>query len=575
MKRPGHAPVEPGLLGSMPDSMPGAEQAPLYAKPRGLGRFALAALLGLMALLASLGLLSLSGHFLTAAALAGVGAVAFDIFRPGSIIRLFAIVRTAARYGERLASHDAVLRLLADLRTRAYAKLARLAPEPLARWRDGDLLQRLVADIDALDEAPLRAWLPMLYANLVVLAALLVIGHAELALAWVAAPWLFGALWFVPLAFSHHAQRAGERLAAQASLRRERLIDLLRGLPTLRLTGAWPAWRGEWETLDRQTVDAQFRLRLREAAAQAGVSLLVGLAAWRVLAAGGFPLRDGGVSGPWLAAAVLAALATLEAVAPQAGALIALARSRAAARRVDDLLEQAPAVEFPERGIAPPARGEVVFDAVRFRYPQRETAIDIPGLRIEAGARLIVEGPSGAGKSTFAALLCRVFDPDEGRILLDGENLRDYDEATLRQRIAWLPQRPHLFAATLADNLRLGDPQADESRLLGVLEAVALRDWFERLPQGFDTRIGEYGHGLSGGEARRVALAAVLLRDAKLVILDEAFEGLDAITAAHVARGIDAWLGDATLVAITHRAVDFGAPTRRVSMRQGTLFPAA
>lgn len=555
---------------------PKAEPARLYGMRARPDRFALAALLGLMALLASLGLMSLSGGFLTAAALAGASAataIAFDIFRPGSIIRLFAIVRTTARYGERLASHDAVLRLLADLRARAYAKLARLAPEPLARWRDGDLLQRLVADIDALDEAPLRAWLPLLYANLAVLAALIVIGSAAPALAWHAAPWLLGALWCVPLAFSFHARRAGEHLAAQAALRRERLTDLLRGLTTLRLAGAWPAWRGEWDRLDRSAIDAQFRLRLREAFAQAGVLLLVGLAGWRVLAAGEEPWHGGLVSGPWLAAAVLAALATLEAIAPQAGALIALARSRAAAQRVEAVLEQPPVVEFPERGLMPPPQGEVVLEAVRFRYPRREAAIGIPELRIEPGVRLVVEGPSGAGKSTFAALLCRSLDPDAGRILLDGENLRDYDEVTLRQRIAWLPQRPHLFAATLADNLRLGDPDADETRLLDVLQAVALRDWFRQLPQGFATPIGEYGHGLSGGEARRVALATVLLRDAGVTILDEAFEGLDAATAAQVTRGIDAWLGPATLVAITHRAVEFGARTRRMSMREGRLFP--
>src|SRR5690606_7756531 len=149
-------------------------------------------------------------------------------------------------------------------------------------------------------------------------------------------------------------------------------------------------------------------------------------------------------------------------------------------------------VEFPERGLMPPPQGEVVLGAVRFRYPRREAAIGIPELRIEPGVRLVVVGPSGAGKSTFAALLSRSLDPVAGRILLDGENLRDYDEVTLRQRIAWLPQRPHLFAATLADNLRLGDPDADETRLLDVLQAVALRDWFRQLPQGFATPIGEY-----------------------------------------------------------------------------------
>lgn len=543
-------------------------------KLRRVGHFALAALLGLLTLLASFGLLSLSGGFLTAAALAGTSAasaIAFDIFRPGAIIRLFAIVRTAGRYGERLSSHDAVLRLLADLRQHTFSGLARLAPEPLARYRDGDLLQRVVADIDALDEAPLRAWLPGLYAHVITLLAICLIAIADAALAWVAAIWLLAALWLLPWLFANHARRAGENLAMSAAMRREHLVDLLRGLTTLRLSGALQAWRNHWDSLDRDVVDAQFRLRLREALAQAGVLLLVGLAAWSVLAIGRSSFATGAISGPWLAAACLAALATLEALAPQAGALIALARSRAARSRVETLLDQPIAVRFPATGPNPAARGQLEMEEVEFRHPGRDGGIAIASLRVSPGERIVLEGPSGCGKSTLAALIARSLDPDAGRIVLDGIDLRHYDEITLRQRISLLPQRPHLFAASLRDNLRLGDPLAEDARLRDVLAAVALGDWLDRLPHGLDTLLGEYGHGLSGGEARRVALATVLLRNAQVVLLDEAFEGLDAETAEAVARGVDAWLSEATLFVITHRPLRFSSTVRRLHMREGRL----
>lgn len=552
------------------------ERTAPHRMPRRLGRFALAALLGVLTLLASFGLLSLSGGFITAAAIAGAStasAIAFDIFRPGAIIRLFAIVRTAGRYGERLASHDAVLHRLADLRVQAFSRLTLLAPEPLTRYRDGDLLQRMVSDIDALDEAPLRAWLPSLQAHAVVLAALCLITLAEPALAWIAAPGLLAALWLAPWWFARYARRAGERLAHQAALRRERLIDLLRGLTTLRLSGALPAWRNAWNALDRDTIDAQFRLRLREALAQAGVVLLVGLTAWGVLAAGHRPLIDGSLSGPWLAAASLAALATLEALAPQAGALIALSRSRAARHRVDALLDQPVAVHFPASGPQPAARGELEMADVQFRYPSRDAGVSVSRLHVHAGERIVLEGPSGGGKSTLLALMARSLDPDAGRISLDGVDLRAYDEASLRQRVAVLPQRPHLFAGSLRDNLRLGDPTADDTRLRAALSAVALEHFLDQLPQGLDTLLGEYGHGLSGGEARRVALATVLLRDARLVLLDEAFEGLDAATAAQVASGIDAWIGDATLIVVSHRPLRFSSTVRRLYLRSGVLAP--
>jgi ATP-binding cassette subfamily C protein CydC len=525
------------------------------------GRFALALLLAALALLAGLGLLAFGGHFITAAALAGTSAATaamFDIFRPGATIRLFALVRTAGRYGERVVAHDAVLRLMEGLRSRVYAQLVALTPEPLARWSEGEVLQRLVGDVDALNEAPLRAGLPLLGSAIVVVVAIAIVACADARLVLPAAIGLLAAAVVVPLLTARHGLRDGRALAQRAGVRREALVDSLRGLTTLALCGAWPAWRDTWLRDDRALLAAQLRQRLRESAGQAMVVLLVGGTAWALLLQRQTMSTLEPAQVPWLAAAVLGVLATLEALGPAAGAWLAWGRARAAAQRLDDVLATPATIAFPAAAPLPPARGAVRVHDASYRYAGRDAGVNGVSFALPAGARLCVRGVSGAGKSTLAALLARSIDPDRGEIALDGCDLRSYDEASLRARVALLPQRPHLFAASVADNLRVADAQADDARLRAVLHAVALDAWLAQLPQGFDTPLGEYGVGLSGGEARRLALARTLLRPAVLFVLDEPFEGLDAALRERVADGIDYWAGERTVIVISHHDVVCG-----------------
>jgi ABC-type transport system involved in cytochrome bd biosynthesis fused ATPase/permease subunit len=214
----------------------------------------------------------------------------------------------------------------------------------------------------------------------------------------------------------------------------------------------------------------------------------------------------------------------------------------------------------------PPARGALSLQCVRFRYADRDAGLAGLTLSLAPGARVCVSGASGAGKSTLAALLVRSSDPTGGEIRLDGVDLRAYDEVALRTRVALLPQRPHLFAATVAENLRIADPKADDARLRAVLQAVSLDTWLARLPQGLSTPLGEYGVGLSGGEARRLALARTLLRRAVVFVLDEPYEGLDADLRERVAAGVDAWVNDATLILISHHDVALRADALRLEL---------
>lgn len=552
-------------------------------RPR-MGLLALALLLGALALLAGMGLLAYSGWFISATAIAGASgatALAFDIFRPGAIIRAFAVVRTSARYGERLVSHDAVLHLLADLRSQAYRKLARLAPEPLAQHSDGDLLQRVVGDVDTLDEGPLRVVLPLLWSALTVVLALLLVTLAHPALFAVAAPWLLAAALLVPAATSRQAWLANRRLADLAGRRSEMAVDQLRGLTTLLLCGAWRQRREQWTALDRQIVDGRLRQRLIDAAGLSVVMLCIGLAAWAVLYRGEALIASQAVSLPWLAMSTLACLATLESLAPAASAMQAWARTKAANDRLDDLSNQNEQVVFQAASVGSSNHSDMgtrhVLSSQQASYfHQRDGAakprgIGTTNLDIAPGDRIVISGPSGSGKSTLAALLARTLDPQSGAIKLGDVDLRQIPESSLRSSITLLTQRPHLFAMTLAENLLLGDPSADDARLLAVLEAVALGPYVRALPQGLATPIGEYGVGLSGGEARRVAIARTLLRGASFMILDEPFEGLDANTRDQVVGGIDAWLGDAALIVISHHEIEFDNRTRHYKVRAGTL----
>jgi ATP-binding cassette subfamily C protein CydC len=520
---------------------------------------ALAALLTALGLAASWALIAYSGAFITSTAIAGLAGAAatFEIFRPGAIIRAFALVRIVARYGERLVAHDAVLRIAADVRVAVYQRLTVLAPEPLARWRDGDLLQRIVRDVDTLNESPLRAGLPLVGSAVVAAGAITVAAIAGGGYAWLVAPPLIAAALILPMLTARRAAADSTALLTAAAQRRDGLVDALRGLTTLSLTGAWPRWRTDWQRQDRAVVDAEFRQRLRESFGQAIVVALVGTAAWAALTFGGTDVPP-----MWRVAVVLGALATLEALAPATGAWIAWHRAKAAGYRLQTLLDTPPAVTYPTTATKPlpEPRGEIRLKGVTFSYPGRGVVIDNLTATIAPGSRVTITGRSGIGKSTLASLLVRERDPDEGTIELDGMDLRDYPEAELRKRIAYLPQRPHLFAATLRENLKLGDPEADDERLRAVLAAVALDEWFERLPEGFETVIGEYGVGLSGGEARRVALARTLLHRAAIYILDEPLEALDRNIGAFVREEVGTWTRDATLVSCTHFRANLNFP---------------
>ncbi|RPH66544.1 MAG: thiol reductant ABC exporter subunit CydD [Burkholderiales bacterium] len=521
------------------------------------GPFALSLLLGLITVFAGTGLLALSGWFISAAAVAGLGvasAAAFEIFRPGAVIRLFAMLRTAGRYGERLISHDATLRLLADLRVWAFRRMEPLAPGRLAGARSGDLLQRLVGDVDALDGLFLRTAAPAIQAW--VLTALVTVGlalafGATAALATAAT--LVLAIVVLPALLVRQGDRLGRASNARQALLRQALVENLRGVTTLQVYGGWSDARATLLAHARRWQQLQARLDDVEGWSQAASLVLGGVAALVLLVIAAPQAGAGDVAGPWLVGGVLMVLGLSEVHAPLSGGFLYAGQQRAAAQRLAEVAAMRPAVRFPERGCERPQSADLSVRGLGFTYVPGRPVLSGLDLDLPAGSHLALMGPSGCGKSTLVALLARCMDPDTGRIELGGRPLAAYSERRLRQLVTLVPQHAHVFDASLADNLRFAAPQANERVLWRALEVAQLADWVRAQPQGIETRAGTFGSALSGGQARRLGVARALLREAPIVMLDEPGEGLDPATEARLIAALRGELAGRTLLVVTHR----------------------
>jgi len=480
-------------------------------------------------------------------------------------VRAFGIGRGVLRYAERLAAHDAAFRVLGELRATTYARLARLAPAGLAELRSGDLLARLVGDVDGLADLWLRVLLPGASAGIAAAGAALIVGGLLPVAGVVLAVTVLVAAVGGPLAAGAVGRRAERTLAPARGALAETALETLRGAPELLALGAAP---GALDVVAR----ADFRLAAaeRRSALGAGTGTLVaglasGAAVWISLLTGIVAVRGGSLAGVALAVVVLVPIAVHEVVAPLAPAARLLPGLAASAGRVQDLLERPdPVREPPSPANVPEGPLGLRARGLRVRYPGSATdAIGPLDLDVAAGARVVLTGPSGSGKSTLAAACLRFLDPAAGSLALVGADATA-DLATLagddvRRAIGLCEQDPHVFDGTLGDNLRLARPAATAAELDAALAAAGLIGFVRSLPLGLDTAVGEHGARLSGGQRQRLALARALLADTRILIFDEPTEHLDEPTArAFVAELAQAAAGR-TVVVLTHRPELFDA----------------
>jgi thiol reductant ABC exporter CydC subunit len=552
----------------------GGPKAPLartlaVARPAA-GRLALAILLGACSIAAAIGLIATSAWLISrssqrppesAVALAIVG------------VQFFALSRGLCRYGERLVGHDAAFRVLADLRVAVYRRLERLAPLGVPTFRSGDLLARLVHDVDSLQDLLLRvvpafviavivgagtvalAWLMLPAAGLILLGALLVAG--------VLVPWLTGAL-----AARAEARQAGARGRLTACV-----VELTEGASELAVNGAERQWVARGVAADSALTRVASAGARTAGIGQGLTSLCSGLAMWGALVVGVAAVHAGRLDGVLLAGLALIPLVAFELVVGLPAASQTLQRVRRSAARVLEVVDTpAPVVEPTRARALPPPPYSLRVRGLCVEYPgANRPALAGVDLDLHPGRRVAVLGPSGAGKSTLAAVLLRFLPYQGGTVTLNDVEIADLDGEQCRAVVGLISQDAHVFDSTLEENLRLARREATDAQLRGVLARVGLLEWTGQLPAGLDTELGERGARMSGGQRQRLAIARALLADFPVLVLDEPGEHLDVASADAIVGELLASTREKGVLLITHRLAELQELDEVLVLDQGRV----
>ncbi|NRF15118.1 heme ABC transporter ATP-binding protein/permease CydC [Vibrio coralliilyticus] len=528
-------------------------------------------LLAFLTLFASIGLLTLSGWFLSAAAVAGltIARETFNYMLPGAFVRGFAMGRTAGRWGERVVSHNATFKLLTDLRIFFFSKLAPLIPGRVSNLRDADLLNRLVADIDAMDHVYLRLVSPMVVGTLGILGLTALICWFDMELGLTLGAILMALLLIWPVLFYKLGKTNGAELTQNKADLRIATLDWLQGYSELTLFGAEERYRNailnvQERLLKNQHFNAHFA-GLAQALLMLANGWTIVLMLW--LAADGV---GGNMPDPMVALVVFATMASVELLMPIAGAFQHLGQTLTSARRLNDIILSEPDVQFPEQNTQHDNAYSIEYENVTFRYPDGDsnTLQDI-SLQIPAKHRIAVVGQTGSGKSTLMQLLNRYWDTQQGDIKIAGQSIRHWSESQLRQAISVVSQKVDILNGTLRDNVLMASPDASDEALSESLTKVGLEKLLD--DQGLDTWLGDGGRQLSGGEKRRIGIARALLHNGPILLLDEPTEGLDKQTEQQIMQLFEQHFEDKTVVFITHRLVDLDKMDSICLIEQGQI----
>ena len=518
--------------------------------------------ISLAALIAGVGLMTVSGATISAALLSGALAAPL-------LLRWFGVARVLLRYSERLVTHGATFRALADMRVWFFRRLARTAAGGLGFRQAGDMLARLVGDVEALDGLYLRILLPLAGGVLLLPTLVLLIGHRAPGLALEIGTLFAAAAFVLPWLAAQASSRAGSALATASSELRIAALDALTGLREVRAFAAEGRMLAAVQAREATMLAAQRGMATRTALASAAAFLCAQAAVLAVLLAAG--------ANPAIAvAAAFLVLAAFEAIGglPRAGALAG--HASAAAARVLEVVDAPVLVPDPIDPVSVPDANGLRFEAIQFRWqPDRPSVFDGLTLEVPEGTRVALLGPSGAGKSTLAALALKVVAPRSGHVLLGGVDIALLPAASVRSRIGWLGQATHLFDDTIRANLLLARPDADEPALWAALDAARIGDTVRGLPDRLDTWVGEGGTRFSGGQGRRLALARALLSEAPILILDEPCSGLDAETERAFLETLNETAAGRSVILITHRLTGVERLDRIFRLSAGKAIAAA
>jgi ATP-binding cassette, subfamily C, bacterial CydC len=516
-------------------------------------RAALSIGLGAVTALCGVGLMATAGYLISRAA---ERPAVLSLTVAIVCVRFFALTRPLARYLERLASHDLALRVLARARVRLYERVEPLAPAQLEGYRRGDLLSRMVADVDSLQNLHLRGVGPPLVALVAGTVSVAVAAAFLPAAALVLVAGLLVGGVAVPAASGALGRRAGRLEAAARGELSAELVETVGGASELAVYGREAERLARLRQADRTLVRVARRAALADGAGDGLRLLVTGMTVAGVLAVAVSAHADGNLDRVLIAMLALLALASFEAVQPLSQAARELAETLAAGRRLLDLTDREPAIADPDTPAPLPAAPfAVALEGVRARYaPGEPPALAGVDLRLEPGRRIALVGRSGVGKTTVANLLVRFLDPEAGRVTLGGRDLREYRQEDVRRAIAVAGQDSHLFSTTIRENVRLGRVDADDDEIEDALRRARILDWVRSLPDGLDTLVGEEGREVSGGQRQRLVVARALLANAQVLVLDEPTAHLDPSTAERLIADVLDAAADRSVLLITHRS---------------------
>jgi len=526
------------------------------------------ALFGIIAVGSNVALMGLSAYLISKAAIAsGVAELALAI----TGVRVLAISRAGFRYLERYTTHRAVFRILSTVRVWFYRAVEPLAPARLVHARSGDLLTRSINDVDAFEDFYIKVLVPPIVAAVVVAGVSIVYGIFDLAIGLALAFFLVLTGVVLPLVSRWLSAAPAASLATVRGDVGAMLVDEVQGVADLVALDAAADHRARLLARAEELDAARGRVGAVEGVANALAGLFASLAGLVILVLAIPLVTAGELEGVFLAALPLAAIAAFEAVQPLSRSLQLYDSTKTSARRLFELIDEDPPVADLEPLAEPPTDHDLAVDGLSFRFAETEPLVlQEFELRVGAGERVALVGPSGCGKSTLVSLLLRFWDYETGTIQIGGRELHELRQEASRAMLSVVPQDVHLFNATIEDNLLVADAYAVREDLDRACAVAQLDDFIASLPEGYDTVVGEDGLLLSGGERRRLAIARAVLKDAPIVVLDEATADLDTTTEAALWSSLDPWLHGKTVLVISHRPnvgahvdrmVDMGAVT--------------
>ncbi|WP_261903951.1 heme ABC transporter ATP-binding protein/permease CydC [Vibrio fortis] len=528
-------------------------------------------LLAFLTLAASIGLLTLSGWFISASAVAGltIARETFNYMLPGGGVRGLAMSRTAGRWGERVVSHNATFKLLTDLRIFFFKKLAPLIPGRISNLRDADLLNRLVADVDAMDHVYLRLVSPVTVGVLGIffLTAFLMWFDSSLGLILGSILLIMLIIW--PVLFYKLGKRNGCELTQNKADLRVTTLDWIEGYSELTLFGAEERYRNAILSTQQKLMANQFVNANLTGMASAALMLFNGLTLVLMLwlAADGV---GGNAPDPLIALMAFATMASFELLMPIAGAFQHLGQTLTSARRLNEVILSEPEVQFSDSKLDIDQPLDIQFNAVSFQYPDSERSVlNSVDLSIPANNKVAIVGQTGSGKSTLIQLLTRYWDPKRGVISIAGIDLTQWNESQLRESISVVSQRVDILNGSLRDNLLIAKPQASDEELQSILSSVGLEKLLE--DNALDAWLGDGGRQLSGGEKRRIGIARAILHDAPILLLDEPTEGLDKQTEKSIMALFEQHFEGKTVIFITHRLIGLEKMDSIVLIEQGEI----